>query len=55
MTLASLSPSSLRAYPSLGWAFGFRTLGGLEGKLCDPCPLDGERVLVHLGKANCPA
>ena len=28
------------------------TLGGRREKLCDPCPLDGERVLVRLGKAN---
>ena len=51
--VAFLSPGSLRAYPSLGWAFGFGTLSGPEEKkLYDLCPLDGERVLVRLGKAN---
>ena len=30
--VAFLSPRSLWAYPSLGWAFGFGTLGGPEEK-----------------------
>ena len=61
LTLVSLSVGRLWAHPSLGRPLrlldrplDFWALGGPVRGPFDPYSLSGKRVLVCLGKANCP-